>query len=158
MKLQSLATATLFAAITALSLGAQAADADRTQTAGEVKTDQAATPPARHSHVQEKTGSPQHWPSGKTISASAIPASIANATTAADHLRIADYFAKEAAGFDAQIPLHEAMARSYAGRPKGDLPAMIAHCQELEAQFFNAAKEARALEQAHRQLASSASK
>ncbi len=89
---------------------------------------------------------------------SEIPASIANATTPADHQRIADYFAGKAASYDAEAAWHEKMALSYTGRPKGDLPAMISHCRTLRDQFANAAKEARALEQAHRQLAGTGSK
>lgn len=86
---------------------------------------------------------------------SEIPASIANAKTPADHQRIADFFARKAASYDAESTWHEKMALSYAGRPKGDLPAMISHCRSLRDQFAGAAKEARALEQAHRQLAGS---
>lgn len=89
---------------------------------------------------------------------SEMPASIANATTAADHQKIADYFAQKAASYDAEAALHEKMALSYAGRPKGDLPAMQAHCRSLREQFVNAAKDAHALEQAHRQLAAGAGK
>jgi len=89
---------------------------------------------------------------------SEMPASIANATTAADHQKIADYFAQKAVSYDAEAAWHGKMALAYAGRPKGDLPAMQSHCRSLQEQFANAAKEARALEQAHRQLASSPGK
>lgn len=82
-----------------------------------------------------------------------IPESIANATTAADHQRIADYFAQKAASYEAEAAWHEKMARAYATRPKGDLPSMVNHCRSLQQQFTNAARDARALEQAHRQLA-----
>ena len=87
-----------------------------------------------------------------------IPASIATAATSADHQRIADYFSRKAASYDAESAMHKKMALSYGSRPKGDPAAMTAHCQALETQFSNAAKEARALEQAHRQLASSTGK
>lgn len=87
-----------------------------------------------------------------------IPASIANATTAAEHQRIAAYFAEKAASYDAEAAWHEKMALSYASRPKGDLAAMQSHCRSLQAQFTNAAKDARTLEQAHRQLAGSSGK
>lgn len=91
-------------------------------------------------------------------SISEIPASIATATTAADHQKIADYFAQKAVSYDAEATFHEKMAISYATRPRGDLPAMQSHCRSLREQFISAAKDARALEQAHRQLAASASK
>ena len=87
-----------------------------------------------------------------------IPASIANATTAAEHQRIAAYFAEKAASYDAEAVWHEKMALSYASRPKGDLAAMMAHCRSLKEQFTAAARDARTLEQAHRQLASSLGK
>lgn len=91
-------------------------------------------------------------------SVSEIPASIANASTAADHQRIASYFAEKAASYDAEAAWHEKMALSYAARPKGDLAAMQSHCRSLKEQFANAARDARTLEQAHRQLAGSAGK
>ena len=87
-----------------------------------------------------------------------IPESIATASSPADHLKIADYFAQKAASYDAEANWHSRMAVSYVGRPKGDLSAMISHCRALQEQFTNAAKEVRALEQAHRQLAGSAGK
>jgi hypothetical protein len=87
--------------------------------------------------------------------ASEIPASIANATTAADHLRIADYFAQKAATYEAEAKLHEKMPYAYQGRPKFDFASMNAHCKELQNQLNAAAREAKALEQAHRDLAAS---
>ena len=89
---------------------------------------------------------------------SELPENIANATTAADHQRIADYYAKKAASYDAEAAWHEKMAYTYAGRPRGDLSAMMSHCRALKEDFINAAKEVRALEEAHRQLASSIGK
>jgi len=87
-------------------------------------------------------------------SANDIPASIANASTPADHQRIADFFTQKAANYEIEAAWHEKMALSYTNRPKGDLPSMIAHCRTLRDQFANAAKEARLLADAHRQLAS----
>lgn len=87
-----------------------------------------------------------------------IPAEIANAKTAADHQRIAAYFAQKAASYDAEAAQHEEMARSYVGGPRREqhMPAMAVHCRSLRDQFVVAAREARALEQAHRQLATGA--
>ena len=82
-----------------------------------------------------------------------IPQAIANAKTAADHLLIADYFAQKAAGYEAEAKLHEKMEQSYRGRPRyADSASMSAHCRELEKQLNAAAREAKALEQAHREL------
>jgi hypothetical protein len=62
MKLQSVLSAALFATVTALSLGAQAADADKAPPAAEMKADKGAMAAKPHSHVQEKTGVPQEAP------------------------------------------------------------------------------------------------
>lgn len=59
MKLQSALSAVLFVSVAALPLGAQATGADKASAAAEMKAEQAAKP---HSHVQEKTGMPQHAP------------------------------------------------------------------------------------------------
>jgi hypothetical protein len=82
-----------------------------------------------------------------------IPASIAKASTPADHQRIADYFTQKARDYDAEATMHASMARSYSGRPRGESGAMGAHCRALHDQFTAAAKEARALAQEHRQVA-----
>lgn len=87
-----------------------------------------------------------------------IPAEIANATTAQDHERIAGYFAQKAANYDRDSVSHEEMALSYRARPKGEPSSMIAHCRALRDQLAAAAREARELEQAHRQLAKSVAK
>lgn len=81
---------------------------------------------------------------------SEIPESIANAKAAADHQRIADYFARKAASYEAEALLHEKMPQSYQGRPRYDFAAMSSHCRELQRQLNAAAREAKALEQAHR--------
>ncbi|MBK7766342.1 MAG: hypothetical protein IPI44_09625 [Sulfuritalea sp.] len=89
--------------------------------------------------------------------ASEIPASIANATTAADHRQIADHFAQKATSYDAEAvrtkgrpsPLFQRGGSTYSGRSKRDPSAMIAHRRAVE-QFVNLATDARALEQAHR--------
>jgi len=62
MKLKFIPSAALFAAVAALSLGAQAADADKAPSAAEVKAEQGAKPMRPHSHVEEKTGVPQKAP------------------------------------------------------------------------------------------------
>lgn len=92
---------------------------------------------------------------GSIPTAGEIPASIATAATAADHLRIADYFAARARDYETEAEFHETMPRSYFGRPRYDFAAMTAHCRELQKQLNAAAREARALEQAHRDLAAS---
>jgi len=85
--------------------------------------------------------------------ATEIPASIANASTPAEHQRIADYFAQKAQAYDSEAALHRTMAVSYVNRPKSELASMMAHCRALESQFLSAAEEVRALERVHRRLA-----
>ena len=87
-----------------------------------------------------------------------MPEFISSASTAADHQRIADYFAKKAAGFEAEARQHEKMAASYSGRPRGDPGVWAAHCSNLKAKLKEAAQEARALEKGHRDLAESLDK
>lgn len=84
-----------------------------------------------------------------------IPESIANAKTASDHQRIADYFAQKAASYESEAKLHEKMPQSYQGRPRYDFAAMSSHCRELQKQLNAAAQEAKALAQAHRELGAS---
>jgi hypothetical protein len=84
-----------------------------------------------------------------------ILANIASANSAADHLRIADYFAQKAAGYEDEAKLHEKMPYAYQGRPRYDFAVMSSHCKELQNQLNGAAREARALERAHRDLAAS---
>ncbi|MFA7282334.1 MAG: hypothetical protein WC100_19790 [Sterolibacterium sp.] len=86
---------------------------------------------------------------------SEIPATIANAKTAADHQRIADYFAQKAASYEAEAKSHEKMPQSYLGHPRLDFASMSSHCRELQKRLNEAAGEAKALEQAHRDLAAS---
>lgn len=67
MKLNVILSAALFAAIAALSMGAQAAS--DTEKAAEAKAPVAATPAVKkmkpHSHVEVKTGVPQNEPAAR---------------------------------------------------------------------------------------------
>ena len=62
MKLQSALSDVLFATVATLSMGTQAADADKAAPAAEMKADHGAMAGKPHSHVQEKTGVPQQKP------------------------------------------------------------------------------------------------
>ena len=62
MNLQSVLSAALFTTVTTLSLGVQAADADKAPPAAEMKADTGDIANKPHSHVQEKTGIPQTAP------------------------------------------------------------------------------------------------
>jgi len=87
-----------------------------------------------------------------------MPEFISSASTASDHQRIADYFAKKAAGYEAEAKQHEKMVTAYSGRPKGDVGVWASHCGALKVKLKEAAQEARALEKGHRDLAESLGK
>lgn len=82
-----------------------------------------------------------------------MPATIVNASTAADHQKIAEYFEQKARSYDAEAAQHDLLARAYINRTRGDPASMTSHCRALRDQFAAAAKEARALAVEHRQVA-----
>lgn len=82
-----------------------------------------------------------------------IPEFISNASTAADHQRLAGLFSRRASSYEADAKQHERMAVAYAGHPKGDAGIWAAHCSALRVKPTEAAREARTLEKAHRDLA-----
>lgn len=86
-----------------------------------------------------------------------MPDFISSASTVTDHQRIADYFAKKAATYDAEAKEHEKLAVSYMGRNKGDTGLWASHCNALAAKLKEAAQEARVLEKAHRDAGASLS-
>jgi hypothetical protein len=87
-----------------------------------------------------------------------IPAAIATATTAADHQRIADYFSRKAAEYDAEAANHDKLSRTYRDSPRALPGTMASHCRTLRDQFLAAALEARAIADEHRQIASRSGK
>lgn len=86
-----------------------------------------------------------------------ISDAIANAKTAADHQQIANYYSEKAASYEAEASRHEKMANSYRDYPRGSI-SYLSHCKSLQKGLSAAAKDARALEEAHRQLATGAGK
>lgn len=81
-----------------------------------------------------------------------FPDAVANASTAADHRRIADFYSQKASDYEAEAALHGKNANSYGGYPRGPV-SFVSHCRTLQEGFVAAAQEARSLEKAHRQLA-----
>lgn len=82
-----------------------------------------------------------------------VPASIATASTPAEHQKIADFYTQKARDYDATAAQHEQNAKAYIGHPKSNPGSMTAHCRALRDQFSAAAKEARALAQMHVEMA-----
>ncbi len=86
------------------------------------------------------------------IPAPDFSAAVASASTAADHQRIADFYGQKASGHEEEASWHEKNANSYGGYPRGPV-SFVSHCHSLQEGFTAAAKEARSLEKAHRQMA-----
>ncbi len=95
---------------------------------------------------------------GSLPTAAEIAEDIVSARSADDNRRIADYFSEKANSYETEVIRHKSMYRSYISRPKDNLTAMATHCKSLQEHFSDAAKSARALEDAHRQLAVEAGK
>lgn len=89
-------------------------------------------------------------------------AALAAAKTRGDHLRLAEHFDSKAKAYDTEAAEHARLAVQYqsglgtAGRAERGA-AMAAHCRQLQTQFTSAAEQARALAQAHRDMANATS-
>jgi predicted small secreted protein len=115
-----------------------------------------------------------------TQSVGDVPAAVEAAKSAADHSRLAEYFDAKAKVYEAEAAEHARLAAGYASaagyggsapvdaRPRAPYEdprfgiyrrtqsELAQHCRELQGLFSKSAKEARALAQAHRDLAASA--
>lgn len=91
-----------------------------------------------------------------------VPAALAAAKTRGDHLRLAEHFDNKVKAYEAEAAEHARLAVQYqsglgtAGRAERGA-AMAAHCRQLQTQFTSAAEQARALAQAHRDVANATS-
>ncbi len=82
-----------------------------------------------------------------------MPEVVATASTPAEHTQIADYYGQKAANYEAEAAKHKKMASSYVSSSKGQGNSMASHCNSLQQNFLDSAKQARSLEKAHRDLA-----
>ena len=91
-------------------------------------------------------------------------AQVERAETAADHAAIAQQYAKEAAELRGKAVMHDVMLRAYEKGPtyqkvrhnvrrKAFAAAMVKHCRNLIHYYTQAAAEAEAMAQDHRELA-----
>jgi hypothetical protein len=81
---------------------------------------------------------------------------IAGAKTQADHEAIASHYAKEAATAKDKAAEHRRLAEIYrtlSVSPRGQVPSMENHCQQLAQNYERAAADSTALAEAHRQMA-----
>jgi hypothetical protein len=77
---------------------------------------------------------------------------IETAATPEDHMKIADYYQKQAEKMEAEASSHASMAASYENRGK-PLPGLAKHCSNLFKDYKKAAEEYRAMAKEHKKMA-----
>lgn len=93
-----------------------------------------------------------------------VKALVANAKTAADHMKLAQHYTAMAEKHEAEAKEHEALAAEYRGNPRVSetkrpmAPDTAAHCEYFAEHCRKAAKEMRAMAAAHEEMAKSAEK
>lgn len=93
-----------------------------------------------------------------------VRALVANATTPADHMKLARHFSAMAAKHEAEAVEHEALVIEYTRRPtvssvkRPMAPDTAEHCKYFAEHCRNAAKEMRAMAAAHEAMAKVAEK
>jgi len=87
-------------------------------------------------------------------------AQVERAETGTDHAAVAEQYAKEAAELRGKAVMHDVMLRAYEKGPtyqkvrrKRSTAAMVKHCRNLIYHYMQAAAEAEAMAQEHRELA-----
>jgi hypothetical protein len=97
--------------------------------------------------------------SNKMMSKKEVKALLANASTPADHNRLAEHYLASAEKLDAEAKEHAEMAATYRARPTASevkrpgAADTARHCELLSEDLAKAAKEARTLAQAHADMA-----
>jgi hypothetical protein len=89
---------------------------------------------------------------GKASEEEEINKLIQTATTPEDHMKIADYYQKQAEKMEVSAHSHASMAASYENRGK-PLPGLAKHCSNLSKDYEKAAKEYRAMAMEHKKMA-----
>lgn len=93
-----------------------------------------------------------------------VKALVANATTPADHMKLARHFSAMAAKHEAEAVEHEALVTEYTRRPtvssvkRPMAPDTAEHCKYFAEHCRNAAKEMRTMAAAHEAMAKEAGK
>ena len=93
-----------------------------------------------------------------------VKALVANATTPADHMKLARHFSAMAAKHEAEAVEHEALVVEYTRKPtvssskRPMAPDTAEHCKYFAEHCRNAAKEMRAMAAAHEAMAKEAEK
>lgn len=95
----------------------------------------------------------------KMLSKKEVKALVANASTPADHNKLAEHYRTVAEKLDAESKEHAEMAKTYRARPTASevkrpgATDTASHCQTLSENLAKAADEARALSAAHAEMA-----
>jgi hypothetical protein len=94
------------------------------------------------------------FPNGGTISRAQdnmdIDNMIKTAKTPEDHMKIAQYYDEQAAMMEKKAALHMSMGQAYKGTK---MMGMTSHCQNLTKESEQAAKQYKAMAEAHRKMA-----
>lgn len=94
---------------------------------------------------------------GKASDEEEINKLIQTATTPEDHMKIADYYQKQAEEAEVSAHSHASMAASYENRGK-PMPGPAKHCSNLSKDYQKAAEEYKALAKEHKKMAEEAQK
>ncbi len=92
---------------------------------------------------------------GSSIKASdeeAVHKLIETATTSEDHIKIAEYYEKQAVGAERKSSFHASMADAYKKRGK-PLTGLAKHCENLAKNYTEVAQEYKAMATEHREMA-----
>ncbi len=90
--------------------------------------------------------------SGRTSEKEEIQKLIETAKTPEDHMKITEYYEKEASKMEVHAYSHASMAESYMNRGK-PLPGLAKHCENLAKEYKEAAKEYKAMAAEHKKIA-----
>jgi len=77
---------------------------------------------------------------------------IETAKTPEDHLKIAEYYEKQAAKMEREASFHASLAESYKNRGK-PLLGLAKHCSDLSKRYMEAAKDYKAMAMEHMKMA-----
>jgi hypothetical protein len=77
---------------------------------------------------------------------------IEKAQTPEDHMKIAEYYEKQAAKMEELAEEHKSMGESYKNRSKPS-PSMVSNCEKLSQEYSDAANEYNSMAQEHEKMA-----
>jgi DNA-binding ferritin-like protein len=90
--------------------------------------------------------------SGKTYDEEEITQPIKTATTAEDHMKIAEYFDKQAEEAETNSGFHTSMAKAYRERSK-PLEGLAKHCSGIAKRYEEDAEDYKTMANEHRKMA-----